>query len=95
MDVIISTLAVFWFILVVFFILIKRGLWIFSDVSKSLSMFMLEKALGPAIDFVSGRPGSATTAWIIHGFVWTFAASTFTFVGLWLIHDPLCSELSG
>ena len=50
MDVIISTLAVFWFILVVFFILIKRGLWIFSDVSKSLSMFMLEKALGPAID---------------------------------------------
>ncbi len=88
MDVIISTLAVFWFILVVFFILIKRGLWIFSDVSKSLSMFMLEKALGPAIDFVSGRPGSATTAWIIHGFVWTFAASTFTFVGLWLIHDP-------
>ena len=88
MDVIISTLAVFWLILAIFFILIKRGLWIFSDVSKSLSMFMLEKALGPAIDFVSGRPGSATTAWIIHGFVWTFAASTFTFVGLWLTHDP-------
>ena len=56
MDVIISTLAVFWLILAIFFILIKKGLWIFSDVSKSLSMFMLEKALGPAIDFVSGRP---------------------------------------
>lgn len=87
MDVIVSTLAAFWLILALFFVLIKRGLWIFNEVSKSLSMFMLEKALGPAIDFVSGRSGSASTAWIIHGFIWTFAASTFTFVGLWLTHD--------
>lgn len=87
MDVIVSTLATFWLILALFFVLIKRGLWIFNEVSKSLSMFMLEKALGPAIDFVSGRSGSASTAWIIHGFIWTFAASTFTFVGLWLTHD--------
>ena len=87
MDVIVSTLATFWLILALFFVLLKRGLWIFNEVSKSLSMFMLEKALGPAIDFVSGRSGSASTAWIIHGFIWTFAASTFTFVGLWLTHD--------
>ena len=88
MNVIVSTLAIFWFLLVLYFILIKRGLWIFNDVAKGLSMFMLEKALGPAIDFVSGRRGAASTAWILHGLVWTFIASTFTFMGLWLAHDP-------
>ena len=87
MNVIVSTLAIFWLLLALSFILIKRGLWIFNDVAKGLSMFMLEKALGPAIDFVSGRPGSASTTWIIHGLVWAFAASTFTFMGLWLSHD--------
>ena len=87
MDVIVSTLTIFWLLLALSFILMKRGLWIFNDVAKGLSMFMLEKALGPAIDFVSGRPGSASTTWIIHGLVWAFAASTFTFMGLWLGHD--------
>ena len=87
MNVIVSTLAIFWLLLALSFILIKRGLWIFNDVAKGLGMFMLEKALGPAIDFVSGRPGSASTTWIIHGLVWAFAASTFTFMGLWLSHD--------
>ena len=69
MDVIISTLATFWLLLALSFVLIKRGLWIFNDVAKGLSMFMLEKALGPAIDFVSGRPGSSSSTWIIHGSV--------------------------
>ena len=69
MDVIISTLATFWLLLAISFVLIKRGLWIFNDVAKGLSMFMLEKALGPAIDFVSGRPGSSSSTWIIHGLV--------------------------
>ena len=87
MDVIISTLATFWLLLALFFVLIKKGLWIFNDVAKGLSMFMLEKALGPAIDFVSGRPGSSSSTWIIHGLIWAFAASTFTFIGLWLSHD--------
>ena len=65
MDVVISTLATFWLLLALSFVLIKRGLWIFNDVAKGLSMFMLEKALGPAIDFVSGRPGSSSSTWII------------------------------
>ena len=87
MDVVISTLATFWLLLALSFVLIKRGLWIFNDVAKGLSMFMLEKALGPAIDFVSGRPGSSSSTWIIHGLVWAFVASTLTFMGLWLNHD--------
>ena len=45
MDVVISTLATFWLLLALSFVLIKRGLWIFNDVAKGLSMFMLEKAL--------------------------------------------------
>ena len=64
MDVIVSTLTIFWLLLALSFILMKRGLWIFNDVAKGLSMFMLEKALGPASDFVSGRPGSASTTWL-------------------------------
>ena len=41
MDVIISTLATFWLLLALFFVLIKKGLWIFNDVATGLSMFML------------------------------------------------------
>ena len=74
--------------MVAVFIMINRGFWVFTDVSKSLSMFMLEKALGPPIDFVEGKKGSAATTWILHGALWLIPSSTVTFCGLWLAHDP-------
>ncbi|MBK70771.1 MAG: hypothetical protein CMB53_05205 [Euryarchaeota archaeon] len=88
MNAIIPTLAIFWFLMIASFILMKRGLSIFNDVAKGMVMFMLEKALGPAIDFVQGKPGSASRTWIMHGMIWTMIASILTFEGLWLSHDP-------
>ncbi len=88
MNEIIPTMAIFWLLMVISFILIKRGLSIFNDVAKTMDMFMLEKALGPAIDFVQGKPGSASKTWILHGMIWAMVASIFTFEGLWLSHDP-------
>jgi|TARA_B100001250_G_scaffold62844_1_gene49215 hypothetical protein len=88
MNEIIPTMAIFWLLMVISFILIKRGLSIFNDVAKTMGMFMLEKALGPAIDFVQGKPGSASKTWILHGMIWAMVASILTFEGLWLSHDP-------
>ena len=84
----ITSMAAFWLAILVVFILINRGIWVFTDVSKSMSMFMLEKALGPPIDFVEGKKGSAATTWIMQGALWLIPASVFTFCGLWLSHDP-------
>ena len=42
----ITSMAAFWLAMLVVFVLINRGIWVFTDVSKSMSMFMLEKALG-------------------------------------------------
>ncbi|MBP51357.1 MAG: hypothetical protein CMA68_04695 [Euryarchaeota archaeon] len=81
-------MSIFWLLMVISFILIKRGLSIFNDVAKTMGMFMLEKALGPAIDFVQGKPGSASKTWILHGMIWAMVASILTFEGLWLSHDP-------
>ena len=57
----ITSMVTFWLLILVVFILVNRGIWVFTDVSKSMSMFMLEKALGPPIDFVEGRKGAAST----------------------------------
>jgi hypothetical protein len=84
----ITSMVAFWLAMLVVFILVNRGIWVFTDVSKSMSMFMLEKALGPPIDFVDGKHGSAATTWIIQGAIWIVPASIITFCGLWLSHDP-------
>ena len=84
----ITSMTAFWLAILVVFILVNRGVWVFTDVSKSMSMFMLEKALGPPIDFVEGKKGSAATSWIIQGALWLIPASVITFCGLWLSHDP-------
>ncbi|MBR79306.1 MAG: hypothetical protein CMA88_00755 [Euryarchaeota archaeon] len=83
-----TTMLVFWIGMLVVFVMLNRGLWVFTDVTKSMSMFMLEKALGPPIDFVEGRKGSAAAIWIIHGALWMIPSSALTFCGLWLSHDP-------
>jgi len=84
----ITSMAAFWLAILVVFVLVNRGVWVFTDVSKSMSMFMLEKAIGPPIDFVEGKRGSAATSWIIQGALWLIPASVITFCGLWLSHDP-------
>ena len=84
----ITSMAAFWLAILVVFILINRGIWVFTDVSKSMSMFMLEKALGPPIVSVEGKKGSAATTWIMQGALWLIPASVITFCGLWLSHDP-------
>ena len=84
----ITAMVTFWLITLVVFILVNRGIWVFTDVSKSMSLFMLEKALGPPIDFVDGKKGSASTTWILQGTLWIIPASLVTFCGLWLSHDP-------
>ncbi len=83
-----STMATFWLVMFVVFVMINRGIWVFTDVSKSMSMFMLEKALGPAVDFVEGRDGSGAKTWIMQGALWLVPSSFLTFSGLWLAHEP-------
>ena len=51
----ITAMITFWLIILAVFIMVNRGIWVFTDVSKSMSLFMLEKALGPPIDFVDGK----------------------------------------
>ena len=88
MSEILTTLAVFWLCAFVFYVLVHRGLWIFSDVARTMGMFMLEKALGPGIDLVEGRTGSAARAWIMQSALWLMIGGLFTFEGMWLAHEP-------
>ena len=88
MSEILTTLAIFWLSALIFYILVHRGLWIFSDVARTMGMFMLEKALGPGIDLVEGRSGSAARAWIMQSVLWMMVGALFTFEGMWLSHDP-------
>ena len=88
MSEIFTTLAVFWLCAFVFYVLVHRGLWIFSDVARTMGMFMLEKALGPGIDLVEGRTGSAARAWIMQSALWLMIGGLFTFEGMWLAHEP-------
>ena len=88
MDTVLTTMFYFWISLFIVFFLTQRGLWIFSDVAKGTVSFMLEKALGPGSDLVEGRPGSGARSWIFQGTLWLILASTFTFISMWLTHDP-------
>ena len=89
MDTILSVLAVFWVLIIVSYLLMEKGLGIFGQVTRGLTMFLLEKALGPGSDLVEGRKGSGSMVWIIQGVLWLFISSTLTFIGLWLAHDPV------
>ncbi len=88
-DQVLTSMALFWALMLLSYFLMQNGLSIFNDVTKAMSLFMLEKALGPGIDLVEGREGSASKAWFIQGMLWLIAAATLTFEGLWLKHDAL------
>ena len=42
----ITTMLFYWIAIFAVYVMLNRGVWVFTDVSKSMSMFMLEKALG-------------------------------------------------
>ena len=88
MDTILSTLVIFWALTIISYIMIQRGIGVLGEVIRGITMFMLEKALGPGSDLVEGRKGSGAKVWIIQGMVWLFVSATLTFIGLWLAHDP-------
>jgi len=88
MDTILSTLVIFWALIILSYILIQKGLGVLGGITRSMTMFMLEKALGPGADLVEGRKGSGAKVWIIQGMIWLFISATLTFIGLWLGHDP-------
>ena len=88
MDTILSTLVIFWALIILSYILIQKGLGVLGEITRSMTMFMLEKALGPGADLVEGRKGSGAKVWIIQGMIWLFVSATLTFIGLWLGHDP-------
>ena len=84
----IQTLLIFWAMLFGFFVISSRGLGVVGDVLRPTGLFLLEKALGPAIDFAEGKPGSASRTWIIIGSLWLFLSVCFTSLGVWVGHDP-------
>ena len=88
MDTVLSTMFYFWISLFIAYLLVQRGLWIFSDVAKGTVSFMLEKAIGPGADLVEGRTGSGARSWIMQGTLWLILGSMFTFMSMWLSHDP-------
>ena len=88
MDTILSILVIFWILIFISYILMEKGLGVFGQIVRGLTMFMLEKVLGPGADLVEGRKGSGPMVWIIQGVLWLFLSSTLTFIGLWLAHDP-------
>ena len=88
METVLSTMFYFWISLFIAYLLVQRGLWIFSDVAKGTVSFMLEKAIGPGADLVEGRTGSGARSWIMQGTLWLILGSMFTFMSMWLSHDP-------
>ncbi|MEC7686065.1 MAG: hypothetical protein VX184_00305 [Candidatus Thermoplasmatota archaeon] len=88
MGEVVTSMAFFWGLMLLSYFLMQNGMWILNDVIKSMCRFALGKALGPAIDFVEGREGSASKTWMMQGMFWLILASLFTFEGLWLAYDP-------
>ena len=85
---VVTSMAFFWGLMLLSYFLMQNGLWILNDVVKSMCRFALGKAIGPPIDFVEGREGSASKAWMMQGMFWLILASLLTFEGLWLAYDP-------
>ena len=74
------------FLLIV--VLVNRGVPVFQELIRDMTDFFMEKALGPGADLFEGRKGSGTVAWMMHGMLWTCIGATFTFIGMWMAHEP-------
>ena len=69
-------------------ILVSRGVPVFQELIRDMTDFFMEKALGPGADLFEGRDGSGTVAWMMHGMLWTCVGGAFTFIGMWMAHEP-------
>ena len=74
------------FLLIV--VLVNRGVPVFQELIRDMTDFFMEKALGPGADLFEGRQGSGTIAWMMHGMLWTCIGAAFTFIGMWMTHEP-------
>ena len=81
-------LIILWASFLLVWVLLNRGVPIFQALIRDMTDFFMEKALGPGADLFEGRAGSGTVAWMMHGMLWTSIGATFTFVGLWMMHEP-------
>ena len=81
-------LIILWAAFLLVWILLNRGVPVFQELIRDMTDFFMEKALGPGADLFEGRTGSGTVAWMMHGMLWTSIGATFTFVGLWMMHEP-------
>ena len=68
--------------------LVNRGVPIFQELITDMTDFFMEKALGPGADLFEGRSGSGPSAWMMQGMLWTSIGATFTFIGMWMVHEP-------
>ena len=81
-------LITLWLSFLLVWALVNRGVPIFQELIRDMTDFFMEKALGPGGDLFEGRAGSGTVAWMMHGMLWTSIGAAFTFVGLWMAHEP-------
>ncbi|MEE2747613.1 MAG: hypothetical protein VX473_03995 [Candidatus Thermoplasmatota archaeon] len=81
-------IVILWASFVLVWALVNRGVPIFQELVRDMTDFFMEKALGPGADLFEGREGSGTVAWMMHGMLWTCIGGTFTFIGLWMAHEP-------
>ena len=81
-------LITLWFCFFLIWALVNRGVPIFQDLIRDMTFFFMEKALGPGADLFTGGRGSGAVAWMMHGMLWTCIGGTFTFIGLWMGHEP-------
>ena len=92
----ITGMATVWFALFLMWALVNRGVPVFQELIRDMTDFFMEKALGPGADLFEGRAGAGTVSWMFHGMLWTCIGGTFSFIGLWMAHEPTAiASLSG
>ena len=77
-----------WISFLLIWALVNRGVPVFQELVRDMTDFFMEKALGPGADLFEGREGSGSVSWMMHGMLWTCIGATFTFIGLWMAHEP-------
>ncbi len=83
-----TDVLILWLSFLLIWALVHRGVPIFQELVRDMTDFFMEKALGPGADLFEGRAGSGTVAWMMHGMLWTCIGATFTFIGMWMVHEP-------
>ncbi len=83
-----ADIVTLWAAFLLVWALVNRGIPIFQELVRDMTDFFMEKALGPGADLFEGRQGSGTVAWMMHGMLWTSIGASFTFVGMWMAHEP-------